>query len=254
MKLKIFILLMLFCVTPAAALTDVFEDVIIDSEEQDFYLDPVELNDGAASVDVSSFDIAGVLLGMQYEDVHNLFFENKSLYVPTRKNSVIYTIHQDWKDNLDYECRQQNIFVPNELEQCVKSMAKNRGLLYVSEIRLIRENTGETLAIYFTSNATDNRVWRVMYNNDVNVVEGESEKFARQKDKKIMAWWQNVLDKYGAPNSGTDTWISSTNAYDPTMKAYFGSLDMYDMGRHAMDDAENVQRARENFKGKTYFF
>lgn len=227
---------------------------IVDSGDADLTASAVSINPDASTANVSSFDIAGVMLGMPFEDVQTLFFKTKGLYTPRAKNSIVYTIHKDWKYNLDYECRQQNIVVPSELEKCINSLARNRGLLYASELHLERENTGETLVIYFTSNATDNLVWRILYNNDVNELEGAAEKFENQRQKKILAFWQNVLDKYGAPNSGTDKWISTNNPYDPMMTAYYGSLDLVDMGRFSSDSAKNVQQARENFKAKPYAF
>ena len=163
-------------------------------------------------------------------------------------------MHKDWKYNLDYECRQQNIYIPSELDQCIKTLARNRGLLYASELHLERSTTGEKITVYFTSNATENTVWRIVYVNDVNDVEGAAEKFENQRQKKILAFWQGVLDKYGAPNSGADQWISSGNAYDPMMTAYYGSLDLVDLGLNASDAAKNVQNARENFRAKPYAF
>ena len=110
------------------------------------------------------------------------------------------------------------------------------------------------------ANAKSNLLWEgaghtsVVYTNDVNDVEGDAEKFANQREKKILAFWQNVLDKYAAPNSGTDKWITTSNAYDPMMTAYYGSLDLVDMGRFSTDAAKNVQQARENFHAKPYAF
>ena len=93
-----------------------------------------------------------------------------------------------------------------------------------------------------------------MYNNDANDLEGADEKFENQRRKKILVFWQNVLDKYGAPNAGTDKWVSTTNAYDPMMTAYYGALDLVDNGRYASDAAKNVQDARNNFQAKPYAF
>lgn len=253
-KLSIFLL---FCLATAGVHADDFdfsEFAITDTGNSDLLLDSVYLNADAEGAGVEGFDIAGVMLGMSYEDVEMLFYKNKGLYAPRKKNSIVYSIHKDWKYNLDYECRQNGIFIPEKLEQCIRSLAKNRGLLYASEMHLVRESTGETLDVYFTSNATDNRVWRVVYNNDVNELEGDADKFENQREKKILAFWQSVLDKYGAPNSGTDKWISSDNAYDPVMTAYYGTLDLVDNGRRTTDESANIQQARENFKAKSYAF
>ena len=260
MRIGIYFLPVLFSMTivmPICAATDDFDFqqfTITESGGTDLNAASVSLNSGAEPITVSNFDIAGVMLGMSYDDVETLFFKTKGLYSPREKDSIIYSIQKDWKYNLDYECRQQGIYAPAELDQCIKTLARDRGLLYAAELHLVRENTDETLVVYFTSNATDNVVWRVLYNNDVNEIEGDHEKFADQREKKILAFWQGVLDKYGAPNSGTDKWISTNNAYDPMMTAYYGSLDLVDNGLNASDMAKNVQQARENFQAKPYAF
>ncbi len=251
------ILLSMAIAMPVCAATDEFDFdnfAITESGDTDLNAESVSLNQGADPITVNNFDIAGIMLGMSFDDVETLFFKIKGLYSPREKDSIIYSIQKDWKYNLDYECRQQGIYAPAELDQCIKTLARDRGLLYASELHLVRENTGETIVVYFTSNASDNVVWRVLYNNDVNEVEGDHEKFADQREKKILAFWQGVLDKYGAPNSGTDKWISTNNAYDPMMTAYYGSLDLVDNGRNASDMARNVQQARENFRAKPYAF
>ena len=243
-----------FATAVVANAFDMEDYAIVDSEEVDITTDGVVLNMDADAANVSSFDIAGIMLGMSFDDVYTLFFRERGLYSPREKNSIIYTIHPDWKYNLDYECRGGGTVIPAELEKCINSLARNRGLLYASELHLVRENTGETIVVYFTSNATDNRVYRVVYNNDVNEIEGAAEKFEKQRENKILAFWQHVLDKYGAPNSGTDHWISSTNSYDPMLIAYYGALDLVDNGRNASDLVKNIQSARENFRAKPYAF
>ena len=259
---RICLLMSLFelLVAPNFALADDYDDLsfdsfaIVDDTDSDMTMEKVFLNAGAGVVNVKQFDIAGVMLGMNYDQVNDLFFDGSGLYAPRQKNSVVYTINKEWKYNLDYECRQNNIFVPAELEKCINSLAKNRGLLYVSEVHLERAYTGETIDVYFTSNATDNIVWKVVYNNDVNQMDGDSEKFANQREKKILAFWQGVVDKYGVPNSDEDKWISSENAYDPMMQAFYGQLVLQDKGLEATDSSENIQKARENFQAKPYAF
>lgn len=227
---------------------------IMDSDGGDLTSADVSINPDAAGLAVSSFDIAGIMLGMPFEDVQTLFFKTRGLYSPRQKNSIIYTIPTDWKYNLDYECRQQGIVIPAKLEQCIKTLARKRGLLYASQLHLERNDTGEKITVYFTSNATDNLVWRVVYENDVNEILGDDPKFENQRQKKILSFWQSVLDKYGTPNSDTDKWLTSDNAYDPMMTAYYGMLDLVDNGRNSSDAAKNVQQSRENFQAKPYAF
>ncbi|MDR0967677.1 MAG: hypothetical protein LBL75_02495 [Rickettsiales bacterium] len=256
-----------FCVPAFAEETDPFiinaalgadaalpNATISTAKEIEFNTTPLMLNGGASFYDVTDFDIAGVYVGMPFEDVQTLFFENASLYEPREKNSITYTMTTEWRYNLDYECREQGIIIPDELEKCILSAARTQGLLYPSELHLVRTETGETIDLYFTSNATDNVVWRVVYQNDVNELPGDAEKFAAQRDNKIMVFWQGVVEKFGNPNSGNDKWISSDNAFDPMMTAYYGMLDLVNQGLAAADATKNINDARENFRAKPYAF
>lgn len=214
----------------------------------------ISLNEGAGVVNVGGFDIAGIMLGMSFEDVYNLYHNQSNLYAPRKRNSLVYTIPTDWKYNLDYECRQSGVIQPSKLDKCIRGLARSRGLLYVSEIHLERPRTGETVDVYLTSNATDNVVYRIVYSNDVEKLESQNPKFIDQREKRRLAFWKNVVKKYGEPNAGIDTWATSTNAYDPKMTAYYDSLDLIDEGRYAMDAANSAQQSRENFRAKPYAF
>ena len=218
-------------------------------------VEDVELNPGEQYVDVMGFDIAGIMLGMEFEDIRTLFFQERGgLYIPRTRNSIIYTMADEWRYNLDYECRLKHVYAPDRLERCVLSLARARGLLYPSEIHLERRQTGETITVYLTSNATNNVVWKVVYNNDVNSLPGDAQKFANQREKKIMAFWENVTEKYGIPNSGEDMWISSDNSFEPMMRAFYGRLELTDLGQVGRDAALNVQQSREHFTPKPYVF
>ena len=73
----------------------------VDNDADDMNLDMVTLNPGADVVNVRQFDIAGIMLGMNYDEINNLFFTNGGLYAPRRNNSIVYTINKDLKYNLD---------------------------------------------------------------------------------------------------------------------------------------------------------
>jgi len=215
---------------------------------------PLYLNENTSFADVGGFDISGAMLGMTFAETEPLFFRQPTLYPPRKKNSIIYSVPADWKSNLDYECRQKKVVIPDELEKCINTLAKTRGLLYAAEVHLERDSTGETIDLYFTSNATGNKIWKIDYQNDADVIEGDADKFADQRDKKILVFWNEVLAKYGEPNSGSDKWISSDNSFDPMMRAYYGKLELTDLGAFATDAATNAAASRENFHSKPYAF
>ena len=212
------------------------------------------LNEGAEFVNVRQFDIAGAMLGMTYDEINNLFFTGNNLYAPRRFNSIEYAISKDWEYNLDYECRQNNIYIPDRLKACIHSLARNRGLLYVSAVHLERTFTGETIDIYFTSNATDNVVWQIIYKNDADKVEGGDRKFENQREKKVNSFWQGIYDKYGTPNSDIDKWISDASAFEPMMQAYRGKLELSYRGIDQTDCSYNHDASREHFQAKPYAF
>lgn len=249
---------MLSCLAVLVCSLPVFADdedyLIQDAEDIDILQSDNTINSSDTTRNVQDFDIAGVMLGMSYEDIQSRFLTKHGLYAPKKNKSVVYSLHTDWKYNLDYECRQLGVIIPDKLSKCINGLARDRGLLYVSEIHLVRNLTGETLDIYLTSNATDNVVWRVMYKNDVDVTEGTHEKFQNQREKKILSFWKGVLEKYGSPNSGSDKWVSSENAYSPMMTAYAGGLELIDNGIYANDVAINQNKAKDNFKAKPYAF
>ena len=233
-----------------------FDDYYIetpDTGDIECSLDTMSLNAGATVLPVADFDIAGIMLGMDFDEVKFIAAVD-GLYTERPKNSVVYSIHPDWKYNLDYECRQQKIYAPAALEKCINSLARNRGVLYASELHLVRDITGETIDVFFTSNATDNVVWKIVYRNDTDEIESYTEKFENQRDKKTMYWWQNVVDKYGAPNAGNSRWASSDNSFDPMMTAYSGELELIDCGKHTEDGALNAQHSQDNFAAKPYAF
>jgi len=217
-------------------------------------VEPVDLNPDADFISVENLDIAGAMLGMAFQDIQELFLRARNLYAPRQRNSIVYTLANDWRFNLDYECRQQGTVIPEQLERCIQSLARARGLLYPAELHLERKSTGETISIFFTSNATDNSVWKIVYQNDVNDLPGAHEKFLNQREKKILAFWEMVLEKYGAPNSGNDKWVSSDNSFEPMMTAFYGKLELTDFGLAGRDAALNVKESRERFKAKPYSF
>ncbi|MFQ6778435.1 MAG: hypothetical protein ACLRFI_04075 [Alphaproteobacteria bacterium] len=257
-KFLFFSISVLFCCNYVYA-DDEYYDEFYDESSVEYSDDNViipqdrGLNDGADLLNVADFDIAGVMLGMQFEDVYHLFSDG-GLYTPRKKNSVIYSIPDQWRYNLDYECRQQGTIIPADLEKCVKSLAKNRGLLYAAEYHLVRESTNETIDVFFTSNASDNKVYKIIYKNDTNEQEGEGEKFADQRKKRLKNFWKNVIDKYGAPNSGDDVWISDTNGSEPFMMIWPGQLELVNNGLKNRDSVTSVTQSTEYFKMKPYAF
>jgi len=212
------------------------------------------LNPGMPMADVMSFDIAGIMLGQDFATVYRTFRDTPQLYQFRARNPVVFSISRDWKVNLDYECRRNRVFAPMALSNCINAIARERGLLYAAQLHLERPATGETITVHFTSNATGNVVWRVIYENDVDNIPGDAEIFHWQRESRVFVWWNAVVEKFGMPNSGNDRWISSSSTFEPMMTVFYGRLDLTDLGLNAYDVSLNFQSARDNFPALPYFF
>ena len=83
--IKNLLILFTLCVVPSAmawAATDAFDFdnfAIVDSGDVDITMEDVDLNSGADVASVGAFDIAGIMLGMPFEDVQTLFFNTQRL-------------------------------------------------------------------------------------------------------------------------------------------------------------------------------
>ena len=87
-KALVFMFLLIPMTVHADALIEEFEDfAVAESSDSDITMKMVELNDGADPVAVGGFDIAGIMLGMPFEDIQALFYKSKGLYVPRKNNS-----------------------------------------------------------------------------------------------------------------------------------------------------------------------
>ena len=104
--------------------TEIEEDTIGENGEEEEYEDYVEegttenitsdLNDR-----VKYFDIAGVMIGQDYEKVKEVLKERKYKLV-----NMEYNIPKYFKYNYDSICRKRNILIPESLNACIKGLAR----------------------------------------------------------------------------------------------------------------------------------
>ena len=137
---------------------------------------------------------------------------NKGYKVTITQESVPLYYATDYA----YKCRQKGIIVPDQVAQCIKDYACLEKTRYISEIFLTKKN--EELRLYFTSNATDNLLYKIIYTNRGD----NSLNFTRinkaRKQLRHKEFWNAVFDKYGYPDDGKHyIWGDPNKAY---MKAY----------------------------------
>ncbi len=235
--------------------TEIEEDTIGENGEEEEYEDYVEegttenitsdLNDR-----VKYFDIAGVMIGQDYEKVKEVLKERKYKLV-----NMEYNIPKYFKYNYDSICRKRNILIPESLNACIKGLARKNKMEYMSKVSYKKHDTDETIDIYFTSPITENKVWKIEYKNNLNIKYGDSENFQYQREERRRAFWYFVLSKYGEPNVEPNKWSLDVNDnYGVNLVAGFGTLTLENPKQNAFDILETTKQARREFKYTDYTF
>lgn len=219
-----------------------YEDYVEEGEEEIISSD---INDR-----VKYFDIAGVMIGQDYEKVREVLKERKY-----KLTDIEYKIPQYFSYNYDAICRKRNILIPANLKECIKGLARKDKMEYVSKVSFKKHDTNENITVYFTSPITEHKVWKVEYKNDLNVKLGPAENFQYQREERRRAFWYFVLSKYGKPNVEPNKWIlDTTEEYPQGLTAGFGTLELSNPKQNAFDILESARQARRDFEYIDYTF
>lgn len=183
--------------------------------------------------DVSSFDISDFSLGLPAKEIFQKAKQKGYRVTITQESVPLY-----YATDYDYACRRKGLVIPDQIKQCVKDLACHQKTRYISEATLTRKN--EVIRLYFTSNATDNLLYKILYmnkgDNSLNFTRvNKAKKVLRQKE-----FWDAVFSKYGYPDDGERyIWGDPSKAY---MKVYMSGSN-YD-GFILMED---VQLSNEDY-------
>ena len=235
--------------------TDEVEDTLDEDGKEEEYEDYVE--EGTTEVisselndRVKYFDVAGVQLSQDYDQVKEVLKERKYKLV-----DIEYNIPKYFRYNYDAFCRKKNILIPENLKACIKGLAKKDKREYISKVVYKKHDTNENITIYFTSPITENKVWKVEYKNDLNIKYGDAENFQYQREERRRAFWYFVLAKYGEPNVEPNKWVLDTkDNYSTNLEAGFGTLTLVNPKQNAFDILEAAKQARGEFKYTDYTF
>ena len=193
--------------------------------------------------DVSAFDIADFNLGISAKEAFQKA-RQKGFKVSITQESVPLFYSTDYA----YKCRHSGLVIPEQVTKCIQDMACHENTRYISEATLTRKN--ETMHLYFTSNATDNLLYKILYINKGD----NSLNFTRinkaKKEVRKNEFWAALFDKYGYPDDGERyIWGNPAKAYLTARmsgSAYDGYILMEDV-QLSNDDyfaAEDVQMER----------
>ena len=94
-------------------------------------------------------------------------------------------------------------------------------------IKYVKYDSKEEIEVYFTSNFTENKVYKIVYKSTIANITGNSPKAVYIRNIKVYDFWKKINQKYGHPdNKTTVTW--GMGGDKPYLKASTGNLLLED--------------------------
>lgn len=196
----------------------------------------------------SVFDIAGVMLRMSQQQASQALV--KRGYQKTHEKLEIPNFIQ-WR----YEemCRKKGVVGFERLNSCVVLMAKKNDYQFVQHQTFSSFKTGETVEVFYTSNFTGNKVYRVMYSSDAANIKGSGAKADYLRNLKIYDFWKKINQKYGRPdNQEQIIWGLGDNK--PSLQAATGRLILWDPMLRELDFARMAREDQKFMNTAVYTF
>lgn len=145
--------------------------------------------------DVSSFDVAGIMLGMTVKQAVNSAKRNG--YEVSSSNEFI---PQFMKWRFEYDCKKQGVVGFENIEYCINEAAEKNKAKFTSKIYFINTKTKEKLAVDFTSNFTGNLVYKIAYRDLTEAYFSAHRKDSYLRNLWFKNFWVKINQKYGAPD------------------------------------------------------
>lgn len=170
----------------------------------------------------SVFDISGIMLRM--DDTQVMDAMQRRSYQKTSEHLEIPNFIR-WR--FEEQCRNQGIVGYERIANCVVLLAKKNNYQYVQRMSFNNFHTKESIDVYFTSNFTGHRVYRIMYETSAANITGSGAKADYLRNIKVYDFWKKINQKYGAPdNKEQILWGLGENK--PTLQAATGKLVLND--------------------------
>lgn len=183
-------------------------------------LDSAKQNRGRSNASV--FDVSGIMLRMSGQQVDDAM-KKRGFQKVLQKFDIPNFIR--WRN--EETCRNQGVVGYERLESCVVDMARKDKHQYVFQTKYSKFSTKEEIVVNFTSNFTNNKVYRVTYKSMAPTIAGSSPKAVYLRNIKIYDFWKKINQKYGAPdNKDNVTW--GLGSGKPYLQAGTGVLILED--------------------------
>lgn len=196
----------------------------------------------------SVFDISGVMLRMNLQQVDDVL-RNRGF----KKINARYQIPNFIKWRYEDICRTSGIIGYERTQGCILQKAKKDGFEYTQYIKYTKFESKEEIEVYFTSNFTNNKSYKIEYRSNIANITGNSPKAIYMRNIKVFDFWRRINRKYGAPDNKTlVTWGMGGNK--PYLKASNGYLKLEDPIFLEMDYTRMAQEDKRFMQSDFYNF
>ena len=159
--------------------------------------------------DVRGFELEGFYLGMSPEEVLALAHENNYKIVSSK--DAISKFRTSYYEDI---CKKSGARAPEKIRECIAKISRLNDTSYLSTLKIARPKTREYIEFNFSSPATNNRVWRIHYenkgDNSLNFTAANTQK----KLDRQEAFFNAVFNKFGYPDDVKNyVWGSENDAY-----------------------------------------
>ena len=197
----------------------------------------------------SVFDISGVMLRMTRPQAEAAMLK-RGFKMVSQKFEIPNFIRWRYEE----QCRNAGVVGYERLASCVVTAAKEHNHQFVQSEKFIKYDTKEEITITYTSNFTNNKVYRVVYRSNINQkYRGGSQKNQYLRDIQIYDFWRRINQKYGVPDNKEDV-IWGMGGNKPFMRASTGSLFLEDPMLRELDYTRMSREDQRFINTSTYNF
>jgi len=168
------------------------------------------------------FDIAGVMLRMNVQQTEEVL-SNRGF----KKINARYQVPNFIKWRNEEICRNSGVVGYERLQACMLKKAKKDGFEYIEYLKFAKFETKEEIEVYFSSNFTDNKVYKIYYTSNIVSINGNSPKAVYLRNLKIYDFWRKISRKYGNPDDKNRV-VWGLGGNKPYLKAKTGKLKLED--------------------------
>ena len=188
---------------------------LVNTRQEGILFPPSEKDDSSQSSqftnvhDVRQFDIEEFSLGMSPKDVARTAVRKGYKVINVKKAIPLFqTTHYDTL------CRQAGVYIPEKLRDCIRGYAQKNKQDYVEKIILEKKATRESFQFNFTSPATGNELYRIIYQTKGDNSLAFTRPNVVKKINRKEAFFNAVFNMYGYPDDNKELlWGSKEDAY-----------------------------------------